>query len=144
MGVEPFLIASSLAASLAQRLVRLLCNGCKEAYRPGDVELEEIGLERGQLEMGRLVRAKGCAACNQSGYRGRTGIFEILVADDHIRGMVTRGIDSKTIQEEAIRGGMTTMRMDGAQKVLRGLTSVSEIMRQTQEEAVAAPDSEAV
>ena len=144
MGVEPFLIASSLVASLAQRLVRLLCSSCKEAYRPSDVELEEIGLEREQLEMGRLFRAKGCTACNQSGYRGRSGIFEILVVDDHIRSMITGGIDSKAIQDEAIRGGMTTMRTDGAQKVLRGMTSVSEIMRQTQEEAVAALDPEGV
>ncbi len=143
MGVEPFLIASSLVASLAQRLVRLLCVSCKEAYRPSDVELEEIGLEREQLEMGRLFRAKGCAACNQTGYRGRAGIFEILIVDDHIRSMITGGIDSKSIQEEAVRAGMTTMRMDGAQKVLHGLTAVSEIMRQTQEEAVAAVDPEA-
>ena len=144
MGVEPFLIASSLAASLAQRLVRLLCDGCKEAYRPSDVELEEIGLEREQLEMGRLFRAKGCAACNQSGYRGRTGIFEILIVDEHIRSMITGNVDSKAIQAEAIQAGMTTMRMDGAKKVLRGLTCVSEIMRQTQEEAVEGLGPEAV
>ncbi len=144
MGVEPFLIASSLAASLAQRLVRLLCEHCKEAYGPSDVELEEIGLEREELDGGRLFRPKGCARCNHSGYRGRSGIFEILVVDEHIRSMITGGVDSKAIQEEAVRGGMTTMRMDGAEKVRAGLTSVAEIMRQTHEEVVAALDPEAV
>ena len=144
MGVEPFLIASSLAASLAQRLVRLLCKHCKEAYRPSDVELGEIELEREELDGGRLFRPKGCARCNHSGYRGRTGSFEILVVDEHIRSMITGGVDSKAIQEEAVRRGMTTMRMDGAEKVREGLTSVAEIMRQTHEEVVAALDPEAV
>ena len=142
MGVEPFLIASSLVASLAQRLIRLLCNDCKEAYLPSDMELADIGLDRDELEGGRFFRPKGCETCNQSGYRGRMGIFEILVVDDNIRSMITRGIDSKAIQEEAVRGGMTTMRMDGAEKVRRGLTSIAEIMRQTQEEVVAALDPE--
>ena len=142
MGVEPFLIASSLVASLAQRLIRLLCDDCKEAYRPSDMELADIGLDREELEAGRLFRPKGCERCNQSGYRGRMGIFEILVVDDNIRSMITGGVDSKAIQEEAVRGGMTTMRMDGAEKVRRGMTSIAEIMRQTQEEAVAALDPE--
>jgi general secretion pathway protein E len=142
MGVEPFLIASSLVASLAQRLIRLLCDDCKEAYRPSDMELADIGLDREELEAGRLFRPKGCERCNQSGYRGRMGVFEILVVDDNIRSMITGGVDSKAIQEEAVRGGMTTMRMDGAEKVRRGMTSIAEIMRQTQEEAVAALDPE--
>jgi general secretion pathway protein E len=78
------------------------------------------------------------------GYYGRTGIFEILVVNDAIRSLISSGVDSKTIQEEAVRGGMTTMRMDGADKVMRGWTSVAEIMRQTQEEAVEALNPELV
>ncbi len=144
MGVEPFLIGSSLAASMAQRLVRLLCESCKEAYDPTNAELVEIGLDRMQLSGKKIYRPGSCEQCNHSGYYGRTGIFEILVVNEAIRSLISSGVDSRTIQEEAIRGGMTTMRMDGADKVLRGWTSVAEIMRQTQEEAVAALDPELV
>ena len=142
MGVEPFLISSSLAASLAQRLVRLLCLSCREKYTPTDDELQEIGLTRSRLDDGVLYRARSCVSCNHTGYHGRTAIFEVLVVDDHIRAMITRGVDSKTIEDEAIRRGMTTMRMYGAVKVLEGETSIAEVLRQTEEEAVAALDPE--
>ncbi|MFQ5515636.1 MAG: type II secretion system ATPase GspE [Myxococcota bacterium] len=135
MGVEPFLIGSSLAASLAQRLVRLLCTRCREAYEPTEEELRELRLTRTHLEARPLYRAVGCAHCNHTGYRGRTAIFEILVIDDDIRRLITRGIDSKTIHDAAIKNGMITMRMYGARRVLQGLTSVAEILRQTEEEA---------
>ena len=81
--------------------------------------------------------------CNHTGYHGRTGIFEILIIDDAIRGMITRGVDSKQIQDQAIRLGMQTMRFHGARMVLDGNTSVAEILRQTEEEAVAALDPQA-
>jgi general secretion pathway protein E len=143
MGVEPFLIASSLLAAMAQRLIRVLCKRCREAYVPGDEELAEIGLRRADLASRQIYRAKGCVHCNHTGYHGRTGIFEILPIDDTIRSMVTKGVDSKQIQDAALRNGMLTMRMHGARMVLEGHTSVAEIVRQTEEEAVAALDPEA-
>ena len=141
MGVEPFLISSSLAASIAQRLVRSLCPRCRERYEPNDAELDDIGLLRVELSDGQLYRAAGCTHCNNSGYRGRTAIYEILVVDDPIRKLVSRGIDSKRIEDEAIRSGMMTMRMHGAQKVLAGVTSIAEVLRQTEEEASRALDA---
>ncbi len=135
MGVEPFLISSSLAASVAQRLVRKLCTRCRESYEPSDEELAEIGLDRGDLPEQGVFRAVGCGYCNHTGYRERSAIYEILKVDDNIRKLISRGIDSKTIEEVAIQHGMTTMRMHGARKVLAGETSVAEVLRQTEEEA---------
>jgi general secretion pathway protein E len=142
MGVEPFLISSSLAAAIAQRLVRVLCPHCREAHDPTDEELREIGLGREEVGRSTVYRARGCAQCGNTGYRGRVAIFEILVVDDAIRKMITRGIDSKTIQDAAIERGMVTMRMYGRQQVLAGVTSIAEILRQTEEAAVAALDDE--
>jgi general secretion pathway protein E len=134
MGVEPFLISSSLVACVAQRLVRLLCTHCRDAYVPTDEELDEVGLSHDEARSRQIYRAKGCAHCHGSGYRGRTAIYELLVVDDAIRKLITRGIDAKAIQAEAIRRGMRTLRFDGASKVLAGLTSVSEVLRQTEED----------
>jgi general secretion pathway protein E len=141
MGVEPFLIGSSLAASLAQRLVRTLCLRCRTAYDPTEAELRELELSPRALDGRQLYRATGCAHCNHTGYRGRTAIFEILVVDDDIRALITRGIDSKTIQDTAIKNGMVTMRRFGARKVLEGVTTVAEILRQTEEEVAISPEA---
>jgi general secretion pathway protein E len=138
MGVEPFLISSSLAASIAQRLVRVVCAACRETYEPTDEELREIGLTRAAVSGRTLYRARGCISCNHTGYRGRLAIFEILVVDDHIRKLITKGVDSKSIQDVATRGGMVTMRMFGREKVLEGITTIAEVLRQTEDAAVAA------
>jgi general secretion pathway protein E len=134
MGVEPFLISSSLVAALAQRLVRVLCGECREPYSPTPAELVEIGLRPTDLAGRRVYQAKGCPACHATGYRGRTAIYEILPVDEGIRKLISRGIDSKTIQAQAVRQGMRTLRHDGALKVLAGLTSVAEVLRQTEED----------
>ncbi len=137
MGVEPFLVASSLVAVLAQRLVRVLCNDCRVAYEATREELLEIGLDTaGGLRQ--VFRAEGCAGCNYSGYRGRVGIFELMQIDDDIRGLVSQNIDSKTIKNMAVRKGMHSLRSDGARKVLAGITSVAEVLRATEEEAAVA------
>ncbi|NRA03518.1 MAG: type II secretion system ATPase GspE [Myxococcales bacterium] len=142
MGVEPFLIASSLSASLAQRLVRRLCKNCREPHTPDASELRELGVAPEALATQPIYRAVGCDSCNHKGYRGRTAIFEILEMDDLIRPLVTRGIDSKTIGEQAVRGGMRTMREDGASKVLAGETTVEEILRVSEETTVVSePDA---
>jgi len=133
MGVEPFLVGSSLVAVLAQRLVRLLCAECREAYTTTDEELKEIGVKPPGRAV-TLYRATGCPACNHTGYRGRLGIFELMTIDDEIRALVSQNVDSKTIKAAATRKGMGTLRADGARKVLSGRTSVSEVIRATEEE----------
>jgi len=136
MGVEPFLVGSSLVAVLAQRLVRVLCLECREAYVPSSVELQEIGVtQEGPIE---IYRSVGCERCNHTGYRGRLGIFEMMMVDDDIRALVAKNIDSKTIKKLAVSKGMGTLRQDGARKVLMGITSVAEVLRATEEEGTVA------
>lgn len=134
MGIEPFLVASSLMAVVAQRLIRFLCKSCKEPYVPLDDELARICIERKNLPEGNLYRAKGCSDCLGTGYSGRSGIFEILLIDDDIRGYTLSTTDSGTIKKKALEHAMTTLRMDGAEKILRGLTSIDEVMRVTEED----------
>jgi general secretion pathway protein E len=136
MEIEPFLVASSLMAVIAQRLLRFLCSSCKEPYEPHDDELLKAGLRRSQLEDGVLYRARGCDKCFNMGYSGRTGIFEMLLIDDDIRNLTLSQVDSTKIKRKAMEHGMTTLRMDGAEKVARGLTSVDEVMRVTEEESI--------
>jgi len=132
-GVEPFLVGSSLVGVLAQRLVRVLCRECREAYHAEDEELREIGVKPPGRPV-QVYRAVGCPACNHTGYRGRVGIFEMMMVDDEIRNMVTKNIDSKTIRRMAVTEGMATLRTDGARKVIQGITSVAEVLRATEDE----------
>ena len=136
MGVEPFLVGSSLVAVLAQRLVRVLCVECREAYTTTDEELREIGVRSPGRDV-TLYRATGCANCSHTGYRGRMGIFELMTIDDEIRALLSRNVDSKTIKAAAMQKGMGTLRADGARKVLTGVTSVAEVIRATEEEGTA-------
>jgi general secretion pathway protein E len=133
MGVEPFLVGSSLVAVLAQRLVRVLCKKCREAYAATPEELKEIGVRPPERPV-KVYRAKGCADCNFTGYHGRVGIFELMLIDDDLRSLVSQNIDSKTIKQAAVRKGMRTLRGDGALKVLQGTTSSAEVLRATEEE----------
>jgi len=133
MGIEPFLVASSLVAVIAQRLVRFLCRGCREAYEPTDEELRSIDLWRDRIPGGRLYRAKGCEGCLHTGYSGRAGIFEVLLLDDDTRNLTLATSDSNTIKKKGVQKGMTTLKMDGANKILRGLTSIDEVLRVAEE-----------
>ena len=136
MGVEAYLVASSLVAVLAQRLLRVLCKECREAYTPSAEALAEIGIKSpGQAT---IYRAVGCGQCHNTGYRGRVGIFELMLVDDAVRNLVTQSTDSKTIKRTAIQQGMNTLRADGAHKVLDGVTSIEEVLRATEEEGVVA------
>jgi general secretion pathway protein E len=129
MGIEPFLIASSLLGVLAQRLIRKICPNCKEQYLPGEAEVRELGLPTGTF----LWRGRGCQNCIQSGYKGRTGLFELLRMDNEVRTLLTSGADSIRIKETAMKNGMCTLFSDGVKKACRGITTVSEVMRVTQE-----------
>jgi len=129
MGIEPFLIASSLMAVLAQRLVRKICPECKMPFKPDKAILEKYRLPSDQL----FWHGTGCSSCMNSGYKGRTGIFELLVIDNEIRKLLTSGADSETIKQAAIRKGMTTLFEDGLSKVKKGITTLDEVLRVTQE-----------
>lgn len=136
MEIEPFLVASSLMAVIAQRLLRFLCPHCKEPYEPHDDELARIGIRRSRLIDGTLYRATGCDKCFNMGYSGRAAIFEMLVINDDIRNLTLSKVDSSKIKRKGIEHGMTTLRMDGAEKIIRGLTSVDEVMRVTEDENI--------
>ncbi len=137
MGVEPFLVASSLMGCLAQRLVRVLCKECREPYVPTDEELAEMQLTRIDMAdagVTHLHKAVGCSTCNDTGYRGRSGIYELMVISDDIRQQVLRKVDSNTIKKTAISQGMRTLLNDGANKVMAGITSSAELLSVTQED----------
>ncbi len=130
MGVEPFLLSSSLIGVIAQRLVRVLCPECKEAHTPDQAEREKLHLR--DHETATIYRAKGCEHCNQTGYRGRTGIFEIVVIDDELRTL----IHNCSAEAELIRYARQhspSIRSDGRHRVLTGITSLEELLRVTQE-----------
>ena len=131
IGVEPFLISSSLLAVIAQRLVRVLCEHCKEPYKP-DMELQTLGVRPDRLGKYTFYRAKGCDKCFHTGYRGRIGIYEIMIMGHKLKTLIQRTFDSYQIKQEALKLGMVTLRRDGIEKVLRGITTIEEVIRVTQ------------
>lgn len=132
IGVEPFLISSAVIAVVAQRLVRILCTECKEAYHPDEEILQLLGFTVGQSDTPEIYRAKGCPKCFHSGYKGRIGIYEIMVLNESLQNMILKTHDSHQIKKEANRQGMISLYDDGIQKVLNGTTTISEILRVTQ------------
>ncbi len=134
MGVEPFLVASSLVAAMAQRLVRRLCKTCREPYMPSIQELQEINLTPEHVKKYQVYKAKGCPECTNTGYQGRMGIYEIMPIDETIRSMIIKNTDSGTIKKAASVAGVKSLREDGANKVLQGLTTIEEILRVTQDD----------
>ncbi len=132
MGIEPFLVSSAVNAILAQRLVRVICPYCKEEYSPPLFSLEEIGLTEDLVTGKKFYRGKGCSDCSNTGFRGRMGIYELLILDDEIKSLISRTSDSNDIKKEALKKGLITLRRDGAQKVLDGFTTVEEVIRVTQ------------
>jgi len=132
MGIEPFLISSSVIAILAQRLVRTVCIDCREAYVPDEEILNNIGLSPQMVKGEEIYRAKGCQNCLNTGYKGRSGIFEFMILDDFMSDLILKNSDSNSIEHMAVQRGMTTLRQDGAMKALKGLTTVEEVLRVTQ------------
>jgi general secretion pathway protein E len=173
MGVEPFLVRSSIIGILAQRLVRMLCPECKEAYEPSDYELQQLGLdpvtmrwkrnrhmaqrylphgveyhhvgEEADLDNLVFYRPRGCDTCNNHGFTGRRGIYELLVVDDDVGGLILQNADAGSIKKAAMNAGMDTLRDDGARKVMAGLTTVEEVLKAKQEDIMeeAPPSSHA-
>jgi general secretion pathway protein E len=132
MGVEPFLISSSVLAVVAQRLVRVLCNNCKKAYKPSLIYLNSIGLSPAHFKESHIYKAQGCEKCINTGYSGRLGIFEIMVLTEKLKSLILETFDSNRIKSEAIKEKMRTLRQDGIQKVLDGVTTIEEVLRVTQ------------
>jgi type IV pilus assembly protein PilB len=131
IGVQPFLVASSVRAIMAQRLVRRLCQNCKQPGEMSETELRALRIEPGQLRQAQVMKPVGCEQCRQTGYKGRTGIFEIFIIDDEVRHMINKRSSTLTLRQRARELGMSTLREDGVRKVLAGLTSADEVISPT-------------
>ena len=128
MGIEPFLISSSLVGIVAQRLVRVLCNECKEPYSPGEEQCEF--LQQDPANPPTIYRAKGCDACNQLGYRGRIGIYEVVEITEQISSLIHKRSGELDLEHEARRAG-PSIHADGVTKILDGVTTMEEVLRVT-------------
>ncbi len=133
MGIESFLVTSSVLAILAQRLVRTICADCREEYTPDKESLQSIGIDPDMVEGRKFYRGKGCPSCLNTGYMGRTGIFELMMLDDRVKNLILKTSDANAIKRRAVEQGMVTLRQDGAQKVINGITTIEEIFRVTQQ-----------
>jgi type II secretion system protein E len=134
MGIEPFLVASSVEALIAQRLVRRLCNACKKPWKVDAAFLQGIQFPPERMNEGTIHEAVGCEECRRTGFRGRTGIYEILVVTDAIRSLVVARAPSSEIKQTALKQGMHTLRMDGWTKALAGITTMEEVLRVSEED----------
>ena len=130
MGVEPFLISSSVIGIVAQRLVRKICDKCKEKYTPVPAVLKDLGIDKGT----EFYRSRGCDNCKNTGFVGRVGIFELLIVNEEIRKMVNNKKSADEIKEVAVKMGMRTLRDDGLENVKKGITSLDEVLRTTKVE----------
>jgi len=133
MGIEPFLVASSVVAVLAQRLIRKICPDCKKSYEPDDEELVRLGVVPGKKRP-TFFRGAGCPACSQTGYRGRTGIHELLVMDDDIRRLIGSKADAAAIRQASLAKGMVLLKDEAADRIFQGITTTEEVLRMTQQE----------
>ncbi len=135
IGVQPFLVSSSVRAVMAQRLVRKLCPKCKAPTELSEYELHALGLEAGQLTGAQPMKAVGCESCRGKGYRGRMGIFEVFIIDDEVRHMINNSASTITLRQRARELGMRTLREDGVRKVLSGATTAEEVITTTMGDA---------
>jgi type IV pilus assembly protein PilB len=129
MGIEPFLITSSLIGVLAQRLVRVICSKCKEEYVPPADALKRLGVDAERHSDIHLFRGRGCDACRKTGYKGRIGVFELMVVSERLRALVVSGAPTEKLRDAAIEEGMRSLKHDAVQKVLEGVTTFEEMLR---------------
>jgi len=129
MGVPAYLVASSVVAVLAQRLVRVICPKCKQPFRPSEAALETAGITPEMASSATFMKGKGCSNCNKSGYRGRLGIFELMMMTSKIRELSYQGVSTQELRKAAVSQGMHTLYQDGINKVLRGITTLDEVFR---------------
>ena len=135
MGIEPFLVSSSIIGVLAQRLVRRICPDCRKSYQPHPEQLRELGIKEVSFRKldRRFFRGDGCDNCRQTGYRGRIGIHELLVMSEGVKNTILESSDSDTIKKQGLKEKMITLRRDGVNKILHGLTTAEEILTITSE-----------
>lgn len=131
MGVETYLLADSLLLICAQRLIKKVCQHCKEEYKPSKKEIKIFEDSEIELNDFKLYRGLGCKVCNFTGYKGRTGIHELLKLDDVIKSMIIDGASTEDIKRYALTHGMKTLRQDGLLKALKGITTVEEVVKNT-------------
>jgi len=134
MGIEPFLVSSSIVGVIGQRLVRKLCTYCRVSHVPNDAEIAELGISKSMLSKYTMYKSVGCEKCSNTGYTGRTVISELMTVSDPIRAMILSGADAGMIKKQALLEGMTTVRQNAITKVLQGVTSIEELYRATQTE----------
>jgi len=133
MGIKTYLVASTLQGVLAQRLVRTICPACRAAYKPSKEEKEVLSLTPEELKDFELYKGNGCSSCSETGFKGRIGIFELLIITDEIREMILSNASSSEIWQKAHKIGGKSLKEDGLEKVKRGYTSIQEVMRVTQD-----------
>ena len=131
MGVEPFLIAATLESIIAQRLVRTICSKCKTPYEPSEEELAMLNLSPEKTAGQNFYYGKGCDQCNDTGYKGRSALFEILDVNEKVRELILQKASAGQVRAEAQRMGMSTLRDSGIQKIFLGLTTIEEVVRET-------------
>jgi len=133
LDIGPFLIASTVKAVLAQRLVRKICTKCKKEYKPLEHEILEFGILKDRIRDIKFYKGEGCSACNGSGYRGRTGLYELFITNDAIRDLIIKHENLSALQNTACDMGMKTLRETGFKKITEGVTTIEEVLRETKE-----------
>lgn len=129
MGVPAYLVASSVIAILAQRLVRVICPKCKAPFTPSEATLETAGISPEVAATATFMKGKGCSHCSKTGYRGRLGIYELMMMTPRIRELAFQGASTQEIRRAAVSQGMNTLYQDGMRKVLKGITTIEEVYR---------------
>jgi type IV pilus assembly protein PilB len=131
MGVEPFLISSTLEAVLGQRLLRSICSSCRTTYKPSDALLAQLDIAKRDIGDKKFYYGKGCDACNQTGYKGRKGIYELMEISDPVRELINERAPTVVLKQKAIELGMVTLRQDGIRSIFEGDTTIEEVLKYT-------------
>src|SRR5262249_39828189 len=131
MGVEPFLITATLEGILAQRLVRKICEDCRTEFQPSGEMLMELNLRPKDVEGKKFFYRRGCDRCNNAGFRGRFGIFELVLLNDELRDMISEGASTDKLRVACIKQGMISLRESGMRSIFRGQTTIEEVVRET-------------
>ena len=134
MGIEPFLVSSTIIGILSQRLVRRICTNCRTAYEAHPEELRELGINHTSSEPIKLFKGTGCGNCRETGYRGRIGVHELMIINDRVKNVIMTNSDAQAIKHKAVVEGMKTLKMDGTDKALKGFTTAEEVLTVTYED----------
>jgi len=131
LGLEPFLVTATLEGIVAQRLARKICSGCKTEYTPSEEQLMELELRTDDVAGRKFWYGKGCELCNNTGYRGRMGLYEIMTLDDDMRDQIIKHASTQVLRHEAKKRGMRSLRTGGLMAIYDGITTIEEVVRET-------------